>query len=167
MMFGMLFRNESIKTFKRPAFWVTYGFFLFIMTMEFGSDYFNARSDPERTFDLPGSWQSILGNNTDVALIFGSVLILLLIASEFSWRTARQNVIDGLSKEQFFLAKLLVVPLIGLLFIGGQVLVGTTFALLGTDFSTLTEPLITRVQWSALGGFYLAFLGYGSLSTLR
>jgi ABC-type transport system involved in multi-copper enzyme maturation permease subunit len=39
---------------------------------------------------------------------FLAVTLVMLVTSEFSWRTARQNVIDGLSKEQFFAAKVLM-----------------------------------------------------------
>jgi len=160
---GVLLRNECIKTLKRLAFWVTYGSFTAIMTINFLENVRRARRDPERPFSLPDSWPDIVANDNEVALIFGSVILLLLISSEFSWRTARQNVIDGLSKEQFFLSKVLLVPMIGLLFVATQTVLGATLSLFVTDFST-GEPLVRGVNLSALGGFALASLGYGSLA---
>ena len=164
MIATVLVRNELIKMFKRLAFVVTSGFFLFIFAVEYGEDYYRAAGDPERTFALPGAWRSIVTGNSQIALIFGSVVLILLLSSEFSWRTARQNVIDGLSKEQFFLAKLLLLPIVGILFITMQLTIGGAFALAGTDLATVTEPLIGAVHWSTIGGFALAFLGYGSFA---
>ncbi len=164
MIVSVLFRNEMLKMYKRLAFWVTFGFFSFIMFMGFGENYFRAARDPERTFALPSAWPDILTDDAQVALIFGSVVLILLLSSEFSWRTARQNVIDGLSKEQFFLGKSLLLPVVGILFIGMNVIVGGGFALAGTDFGTLTEPLMRAVHWSVIFGFFLAFIGYGSVA---
>ncbi len=164
MIVSVLFRNEMLKMYKRLAFWVTFGFFSFIMFMAFGEEYFRAAGNPERTFALPSAWPDILADDAQVALIFGSVVLLLLLSSEFSWRTARQNVIDGLSKEQFFLGKSLLLPVVAVLFIGMNVIVGGAFALAGTDFGTLTEPLMRGVYWSVMFGFFLAFIGYSSLA---
>jgi ABC-type transport system involved in multi-copper enzyme maturation permease subunit len=166
MIASVLVRNEMLKMFKRLAFVVTFGFFTFAIAMNFGEDYFRAAGDPERTFALPDAWRSIVTGGSEVALIFGSVILILLLSSEFSWRTARQNVIDGLSKEQFFLGKSLLVPIVGTLFIAMQLAVGGGFALAGTDFAATTEPLIRAVHWSTIGGLFLAFLGYGSLALL-
>ncbi len=164
MIVSVLFRNEMLKMYKRLAFWVTFGFFSFIIFMAFGEEYFRAAGNPERTFALPSAWSEILTENSQVALIFGSVVLILLLSSEFSWRTARQNVIDGLSKEQFFLGKSLLLPVVGVLFISMNVVVGGTFALAGTDLGTLTEPLMRGVHWSVIFGFFLAFIGYGSIA---
>ncbi len=164
MILSVLFRNEMLKMYKRLAFWVTFGFFTFIMLMVFGEKYVGAAGNPERTFALPSAWSEILGELSQIALIFGSVVLILLLSSEFSWRTARQNVIDGLSKEQLFLGKSLLLPVVGVLFISMNLIVGGGFALVGTDFGALTEPLMRGVHWSTIAGFFLAFIGYGSLA---
>ncbi len=166
MIVSVLFRNEMLKMYKRLAFWVTFGLFSFIMLMEFGGNYYQAARNPDRDFALPDAWRAILTSEPQVAMIFGSVALILLLSSEFSWRTARQNVIDGLSKEQFFLGKCMVVPTVVLLFVGMNVLVGGAFALAGTDFGALNGPVVQGVHWSIVGGFLLAFLGYGSLALL-
>ncbi len=164
MILSVLVKNEMIKMFKRLAFWVTFLSFSAILALNFGENYFRARDDPERFFALPAAWSDVLADDTELALIFGSVILILLISSEFSWRTARQNVIDGLSKEQFFIAKLILLPSVGLLFIGMQVLVGGGFALLGTDLSAMSEPFFRGVDLSVGIGVALAFIGYGALA---
>lgn len=162
MVLSVLLRNEMLKMVKRLAFWVTFFCFAFVMIMEFGDSYFRAAGNPDRTWGLPGAWRDVLAGLPEVALICGSVILILLLNSEFSWRTARQNVIDGLSKEQFFVGKTILLPIVALIFIGTNIVVGGGFALAGTDFSALTEPLMGAVHSSLIGGFFLAFLGYGS-----
>ena len=98
-----------------------------------------------------------------VGFIFSSVLVILLVAAEFGWRTARQNVIDGLSKTQWFSAKLLLLPFLTALFLALRVVVGGTLALAGTDLSA-GATLFGAAQLSALGGMFLTGLGYSSLA---
>jgi hypothetical protein len=47
---------------------------------------------------------------TSIASIFGVVLIVLMVCNEFGWKTSRQNIIDGLSKPQWFAGKALLIP---------------------------------------------------------
>lgn len=168
MIASVLVRNEAIKALKRLAFWVTVGGYAFITIMQFGSEARRAAEDPldDRYFALPGAWSDILGEYTQAGLFFASVLIILLIASEFSWRTARQNVIDGLSKSEFFSAKAFVIPAVAAVFIVIQVGAGTTFALLGDRPADAVGPLMAGAQWSAIAGIGLAYLGYGGVALL-
>ena len=161
-MLAVLFRNEMLKMFKRLSFWVTFIFFSVINLMNFGESYFRTADDPEHSYALPGAWQDIITEDAEINFVFGGVLLVLLIANEFQWRTSRQNVIDGLSKDQWFYGKLLLVPVVGVLFIGSRTMIGTVFGLLGTDLATVEEALVTRVHWTALSAIFLAFLGYGS-----
>jgi ABC-type transport system involved in multi-copper enzyme maturation permease subunit len=60
------------------------------------------------------------------------VLVALTVSSEFEWRTCRQNIIDGLSKNRWFGGKLLLILSICVVFYGTQVSLGATLAYLGT-----------------------------------
>ncbi len=73
--------------------------------------------------------------------------------------------IDGLSKEQLFSAKLMVVPTVALLFVGLNILLGGFLALLGTDFGD-AGAIVGGAQVAAAGAGVLSFLGYGSLALL-
>ena len=157
------FRSEMRKMWKRPATWVTLGLFGFVTFADLIGAYRNARRDPEDPFFLPDAWGQILGDEMMVGFIFASVLVILLVAAEFSWRTARQNVIDGLSKTQWYSAKVLLLPLLSALFLVLRVVVGGSFALAGTDLSGGT-PLFGAPQLSALGGMFVTGLGYTSLA---
>ena len=159
-------RNELAKLVRRPAALVTAGLTLLVAGLNFGQSWWAARSSAEESFALPAAWPEIVTGMAQPALIFGSVLLILLVAGEFSWRTARQNVIDGLSKEAWFRGKAYLVVVLGLLFLLLQVAPGAGFAAAGTDALTLPALLPGAPQLSAAGGFLLAFLGYGGLALL-
>ncbi len=116
-------------------------------------------------FALPAAWNDILGDPAQISLFFLSLLLVLLIANEFSWRTARQNVIDGLSKEEWFTGKLLIVPMVALLFFILLVGMGAGIAALGPD-APRTLPLIRGADLRLMGGLLLCQLGYGAIALL-
>ncbi|MFQ5747330.1 MAG: hypothetical protein ACE5HF_08955 [Gemmatimonadota bacterium] len=163
MRLGTLLRNEVLKLGKRPAFWVIMGFFTFVTLMDLGEEFYEAMKDPSDPFALPASWGQIFGQPMVVGAIFAAVLLVLLTASEFPWRTARQNVIDGLSRSELFAGKLMLLPLLSVLFVAERVLVGGVLALVATA-GTAGGPPIGGSQWAAIGGFTLATAGYASLA---
>lgn len=160
----VLLANEWFKLRKRIAFWLTLGLFTFILLMGNGEEYYRARNDADRTWALPQAWADILGEWGVVLLIFASVALILLVSSEFSWRTARQNVIDGLSKTQWFWGKVLLLPLLGVVFLALQVGVGGGFALAGTDTSAATGALVPLSAVQAAGAILLGFFVVGGLA---
>lgn len=159
-------RNELAKLVRRPAAMVTVGFMILVAGLDFGQSWWAARRSAEETFALPAAWPEIVTGMARPALIFGSVLLILLVASKFSWRTARQNVIDGLSKEAWFRGKAYLVLVLAFLFLLVQLATGAGFAAAGTDTLTLSALLPGAPHVSAMGGFLLAFLGYGGLALL-
>lgn len=162
-MIGAAFRSEMRKAWKRPATWVTLALFGLITFADLISDFRRARRNPESPFFLPDGWDQILGEEVVVGFIFASVLVILLVAAEFTWRTSRQNVIDGLSKTQWYSTKWLLLPLFTALFLGLRAVVGGAFALAGTDLSA-GATLFGSIQFSALAGMFLTGLGYTSLA---
>jgi ABC-type transport system involved in multi-copper enzyme maturation permease subunit len=163
MSLGILLRNEWTKARHWRAFRVPVLLFAVLMGLNFGGAFFTARNQGRLPPALPEAWTYILGGS-QATLFFVAVVLIPLIASEFTQRTARQNIIDGLSKEEWFIAKLMVLPLTALLFILLQVGIGSGFALAGTDFSTASGPWIGRADLAALGGVLLAVLGSSSLA---
>jgi ABC-2 type transport system permease protein len=161
-MIRALFRNELLKTFHRLAFWVAFLFFWGGSTIGFLESHVRSQYDPNRTFALPGAWPDIITDEPEVMFIFAGVILILLVANEFTWRTARQNVIDGLSKEQFFVGKLLLIPLMVVMFEGSRLLSGGFLAYLG-EVGT-GGPLIEGPHWAAIGGVTWAFVGFLSLA---
>jgi ABC-type transport system involved in multi-copper enzyme maturation permease subunit len=165
MSAGTLLRNEILKMRKRLAFWITFGLFLFMTVMNNLDSYLDARRDPEETFALPRAWGVILNSNFSIAtLMFGSVVLILLMSSEFTWRTARQNVIDGLTKSQWYAGKVALLPVVAVILILAQVAIGGGFALAGTDADAAEAALFGLPFFQALGGFFLGFFVAGGLA---
>lgn len=161
-MIGAVIRNEWLKTVHRLAFWVGFLLFTGIWTVTYIDTHLRARIDPDRTFALPDAWDDLLTDDVEPVFIFGAVMLILLIGNEFTWRTARQNVIDGLSKEQWFAGKALLLPFMLVAFyVVGRLLPGVIIASLGTGGG---EAASAGVRWAALGGVSLGVLGAMSLA---
>ena len=160
----VLARNEFIKTRRRVAFLVAFGGFSALMAVGFAGVRYRGAERAGHAFALPGAWSEILGGPGVMSAFFASMVLVLLVASEFTWRTARQNVIDGLSKEEFFAAKLLLLPVVGIVFFGALLLVGGGFALSATHGAT--EPLVRAADAEFMGGALIGLLGWGALAFL-
>lgn len=156
--------NEWIKIRRRPAFLVAFFSFIVLLGAAFGEAFVREIRSGAGRFSLPGSWEDILTEPAPLALLFGASILILLVTSEFTWRTARQNVIDGMSKEQWFAAKLLLVPAIAILFVAAQAGVGGTLAALATDLRAADAPLIGPHDLRAFAGITLAALGMTALA---
>jgi ABC-type transport system involved in multi-copper enzyme maturation permease subunit len=163
-MFAVLARNETLKMTRFLPFRVTTLAFAVIMALGFASLHMNSRRAVNpRTFELPTAWNEVLGDPLAMAAIFFAVLLMLLVASEFTWRTARQNVIDGLSKEQWFAGKLLVVPMAAALFFTILIGLGGLIAALPPN-PTAGAELVRAADLRLMGAFFLGLLGYGALA---
>lgn len=98
-----------------------------------GSVYF--RLADQGIFNFPYIWHL----NTWIAAvlkIFFAVVIVSMISNEYSNKTLKQNLIDGLSKKEFLLSKfymVLVFSLLSTLFVG---LVSLILGLIFSDFKT-------------------------------
>lgn len=159
-----LLRVEMIKLRRRTAFVVMVALFVIGTAIVFGVRAILARSSAGEAmpFALPRSAAEIHGVLQPLVMFFSFVTVVNLTAAEFPWRTARQNVIDGLSREQFFTAKLLLVPLTTILFF----VVGYGIALLvaatgGVDGAIVSAPVLKAM----LGGIVTA-IGFSSLALL-
>ncbi len=65
-------------------------------------------------FAFPDAWQTISFNST-LTFILPAILIITLTTNEFTYKTHRQNVIDGWSRQQFIGVKLVELVLLSLL----------------------------------------------------
>ena len=152
--YGILLRNEWFKARKSMAFRLPLGFYACWVLMNHANAFFRR----EDGFGFPDIWSRIFGVGTPFVLVFSVLTLLLLTASEFNWRTARQNVIDGLSKSQWFRGKCLLLPIVGTAFIAVHILIPVALALIRTDFGTADGPLVPAAAFAATGGLVLAFL---------
>ena len=80
-------------------------------------------------YDFPDIWQNL----TYVASFFKilpAFIVIISIANEFSHRILRQNIIDGLSKKEWLLSKLLFIGIIAISFTGIVGLIGIVTGLI-------------------------------------
>ena len=90
-------------------------------------------------FNFPYIWHF----NTFMAATFKFFLLLVIVsmmANEYSYRTLKQNLIDGLSKKEFLASKILTVTLFSLI---STVFLFTVSLVLGLFFSDYLEIGIT------------------------
>jgi len=74
----------------------------------------NGKSLLGSPFAFPDAWQTVSWNST-LLFILPAILIITLTTNEFTYKTHRQNIIDGWSRKQFIGVKLIEVLLLSLL----------------------------------------------------
>lgn len=155
----VLWRIEALKTVKRPAFWVTIVVYVAFTASVIPQLARNARRAGDG-FAFPDAWRSIVEPAINLGPVFLAALMILLFAPEFRWKTARQNVIDGLGKEQFYWGKVLVLGALAALFLVVPIVVGVAQVVAGSGEggATLFEPM----DLNYLLGFVVALLLWGS-----
>ncbi len=158
--------GEWFKARRRPASYITFGFFAFITLMDHGQSLLRSRRDADFSYALPEAWSSVFSDDSVLLLFFGCIALVMLVSSEFTWRTARQNVIDGLSKTQWFWGKAMLLPMIGAVLLATKLSIGGGAALLAGGLDGLSGPAMPSSVWRAAGGLFLAFLTVGSLAFL-
>lgn len=121
----------------------------------FGAEF---RLADQGIFNFPYIWHF----NTYMAAIlkfFLAVVIVSMTANEYSNRTLKQNLIDGLSKKEFILSKFLTV----VVFSGISTLfVAILSFVLGMSFSDFTEASIIFSGTEFLFAFFLKLVGFFS-----
>ena len=117
------------------AYFVILSFIALIASIKFNIGSFQLRIADEGIFNFPYIWHF----NTYIASIlklFLAIVIVSMMANEYSYGTLKQNLIDGMSKKEFVLSKFLTV----LVFAAGSVIFIFIMSLiLGLSFSSYTE----------------------------
>ncbi|RAJ10836.1 hypothetical protein LX64_00443 [Chitinophaga skermanii] len=116
-MFNLLY-VEWLKVKKYKAFWIILGIFAVpfpIIFMEIMKKIDEKAGVVGVMFTaFPSIWQ-MSGFWSSINLVLLAMLVILMITNENTYRTIRQNIIDGWSREQFFTAKLLQVIMLSVL----------------------------------------------------
>ena len=107
-------------------------------------------------FNFPYIWHF----NTYVAGIlkfFLLIVIVSMVANEYSNKTIKQNLIDGLSKKEFILSKLYTVIVFALI---STVFIFIVSLILGLIFSSYTEASIIFSDLEYLLAFFIKLIGF-------
>lgn len=109
-------------------------------------------------FNFPYIWHF----NTYVAALFKlflAIVIVSMMANEYSNKTIKQNLIDGLSKKEFVLSKFLTVISLAL---ASTVFVFIMSLILGLSFSNFTEISIIFRDLEFVFAFFIKLVGFFS-----
>ncbi len=109
-------------------------------------------------FNFPFIWHF----NTYVAAwlkFFLAIVIVSMMANEYSYGTLKQNLIDGLSKKEFILSKFLTVVLFALC---STVFVFVMSLILGLSFSSYDEYDVIFMNLDYLLAFFVKLTGFFS-----
>lgn len=110
-------------------------------------------------FNFPFIWHF----NTFIAAFFKlflAVVIVSMVSNEYSNRTLKQNLIDGLSKKEFIASKLIMVVVFSAL---SALFVALISAILGGIYSDYTEWSLIVLDLQFLGLYFLKLIGFFSL----
>lgn len=110
-------------------------------------------------FNFPYIWHL----NTYLAALLKIFLLLVIVsmtANEYSYKTIKQNLIDGLSKKEFILSKFYTVVLFALI---STLFVGIISLILGLIYSDYTEISIIFSDLEYLFAYWLKLVAFFSM----
>jgi len=114
---------EWLKLRRYRTFWVLAGLFLLLLPLwnyeisngliKIGGGGKGAINFLSTAYAFPGVWGNI-GFWASYFIWFIAILVIIITTNEYTYRTNRQNVIDGWSRMQFFHGKVVMVVLLSL-----------------------------------------------------
>jgi ABC-2 type transport system permease protein len=159
-MFSLI-KIEWLKIKKYPAFW----WMLIIVALTYPGInamtyylYKEATTGKEMTnniarmllgnpFAFPETWHSV-AYFSSFFILLPSILVIMLVTNEYTFKTHRQNVIDGWSRAQFITSKLFDVLIVSVIATFVYMLVALSFGLYAD--STVTNRWAEELQYIPL-----------------
>ena len=92
--------------------------------------------------------------------LFFAIVVVSMIGNEYSNKTIKQNLIDGLSKKEFILSKFYTIVFFSLI---STVLIGVASFLIGLYYSSYTEASIIIRETEYLLAYFVKLVGFFSL----
>jgi ABC-type transport system involved in multi-copper enzyme maturation permease subunit len=140
------------------TYFILLSFIALIASIKFDLGIFKFHLAEMGIFNFPFIWHF----NTYVAAIlklFLAIVIVSMMANEYSYGTLKQNLIDGMSKKEFILSKFLTVVLFALI---STVFVFVMSLILGYSFSSYTELSIVFSDLEYLLAFFIKLVAFFS-----
>ena len=91
---------------------------------------------------------------------FFAIVVVSMIGNEYSNKTLKQNLIDGLSKKEFILSKFYTIAFFSIV---ATLLIGIASLLIGLYYSSYTEISIIVRETEFLLAYFVKLLGFFSL----
>ncbi|HLV92767.1 MAG TPA: ABC transporter permease [Aequorivita sp.] len=150
--------NRSAKVIS-IIYFVLITFIALIASIEFNFGDFHFRVADQGIFNFPFIWHF----NTYMAAIlklFLAIVIVSLMSNEYSYRTLKQNLIDGLSKKEFVLSKFLTVLLFASI---STIFIFIVTLILGLSFSDYNEIGIIFSDLEYIAAYFIKLVAFFSL----
>ncbi|MBZ5858241.1 ABC transporter permease [Flavihumibacter profundi] len=156
-----LLKTEWLKMRNYPAFWLLLGLCVLsypginIMAINIYQNIIEKKSAAGQVlsillgepFSFPEVWRTT-AYFSSLFIFIPAVLVIMLITNEFTYKTHRQNIIDGWSRQDFMLAKLIDVIIVSLLV---TALYATVALIIGITYTSApTEGKWTLVYYVGL-----------------
>lgn len=152
-----IWKNKASKILVLTYF-ILLSFIALIASIKFNLGIFKFHLAEMGIFNFPFIWHF----NTYVAAwlkFFLAIVIVSMMANEYSYGTLKQNLIDGLSKKEFILSKFLTVILFAFC---STIFVFLMSLILGLSFSSYTEAGIIFTDLDYLLAFFVKLVGFFS-----
>ncbi|TDO71447.1 ABC-2 family transporter [Flavobacterium chryseum] len=152
-----IWKNKASRVLTLTYF-ILLSFIALIASIKFNIGPFKFHAAEMGIFNFPFIWHF----NTYVAAwlkFFLAIVIVSMMANEYSYGTLKQNLIDGLSKKEFILSKFLTVVLFALC---STIFVFVMSLLLGLSFSSYTEADIIFMDLDYILAFFVKLTGFFS-----
>ena len=140
------------------TYFILLSFIALIASIKFDIGFFKFHLAEMGIFNFPFIWHF----NTYVAAwlkFFLAIVIVSMMANEYSYGTLKQNLIDGMSKKEFILSKFLTILVFAF---ASTVFVFLMSLLLGYSFSSYTEIGIVFSDLEYLVAFFVKLIGFFS-----
>lgn len=152
-----IWKNKASRILTLTYF-ILLSFIALIASIKFDLGVFKFHLAEMGIFNFPFIWHF----NTYVAAwlkFFLAIVIVSMMANEYSYGTLKQNLIDGLSKKEFILSKFLTVVLFAFC---STVFVFLMSLILGLSFSSYNEAGIIFTDLDYLLAFFVKLTGFFS-----
>jgi ABC-type transport system involved in multi-copper enzyme maturation permease subunit len=152
-----IWKNKASRVLTITYF-VLLSFIALIASIKFDLGIFKLNLAEMGIFNFPFIWHF----NTYIAAIlkfFLAIVIVSMMANEYSYGTLKQNLIDGMSKKEFILSKFLTVVLFALC---STIFVFVMSLILGYSFSSYTELGIVFSDLEYILAFFVKLVGFFS-----
>ncbi|MEZ0128986.1 ABC transporter permease [Flavobacterium sp. LBUM151] len=152
-----IWKNKASRVLTLTYF-VLLSFIALIASIKFNFGVIKIHVAEMGIFNFPFIWHF----NTYIAAwlkLFLAIVIVSMMANEYSYGTLKQNLIDGLSKKEFILSKFLTVVLFALC---STIFVFVMSLILGFSFSSYTEFDIVFMDLDYLLAFFVKLTGFFS-----
>ena len=152
-----IWKNKASRVLTITYF-VLLSFIALIASIKFDLGFFKLNLAEMGIFNFPFIWHF----NTYIAAIlkfFLAIVIVSMMANEYSYGTLKQNLIDGMSKKEFILSKFLTVVLFALC---STFFVFVMSIILGYSFSSYTEIGIVFSDLEYILAFFVKLVGFFS-----